>query len=160
MTLLTIISLSLSLSLSLTLTSSPLFLGLWILFLAMGLSLLLSFLSFHWLGLFIFIIYIGGLLVIFSYFVALAPNQIIEGKYLILSILFTFFSLIRFFSFYSHLSPNIEPFDILSNSHISAFFFSSNFWSLFFIALILFFALVGVVKIRSSNSGPLRPFSL
>lgn len=158
MALLTFLTLSLSLSLSLTLASSPLFLGLWILLLALSLSLFLAFTSFHWLGLFIFIIYVGGLLVIFAYFVALAPNQLIRGKSLRLLTILSFF--IFFSSLYSSSIFSNQNFSSLTpNSSIGAFFFSSNLWALFFIALILFFALVGVVKISSFYSGPLRPFS-
>lgn len=155
--LLFIFILSFTLALSLVLASSPLFLGLWVLILALRVSLLLGLTTISWLGLFIFLIYVGALLVIFAYFVALAPNQIIEAKIIFILSVATYFSLI--FILYPNFIVLASDFSYLSQSPIIALFSLSNILIFLFLALVLFFALVAVVKIRTIVSGPLRPFS-
>lgn len=155
--LLFILILSFTLALSLVLASSPLFLGLWVLILALRVSLLLGLTTISWLGLFIFLIYVGALLVIFAYFVALAPNQIIEAKIIFILSVATYFSLI--FILYPNFIVLASDFSYLSQSPIIALFSLSNILIFLFLALVLFFALVAVVKIRTIVSGPLRPFS-
>ena len=155
--LLSIFILSFTLSLSLVLASSPLFLGLWVLILALRVSLLLGLTTASWLSLFIFLIYVGGLLVIFAYFVALAPNQIIEAKIILILRVATYFSLI--FILYPNFIVLASDFSFTRQLPIIALFSFSNILIFLFLALVLFFALVAVVKIRTIVSGPLRPFS-
>lgn len=157
MALLSILILALTIALSLVLASSPLFLGLWVLFLALRLSLFLGLITASWLGLFMFLIYVGGLLVIFAYFVALAPNQLIEGKRMLFLTFLTYLRLILI------IAPNFILFntDFLFQPQnlLTSLFSFSNILIYILLALILFFALVSVVKIRAIASGPLRPFS-
>jgi len=157
MALLSIFIISLTLGFSLILASSPLFLGLWILFLALSLSLLLGTLTSSWLGLFMFLIYVGGLLVMFAYFVALAPNQLIEGKTILSLSILSYLTLTPLF-FTNTLALN-STFRASHQSSLTALLSSSNTLIYIFLALILFFALVAVVKIRAVTSGPLRPYS-
>lgn len=156
MALLSFLILSLTLAFSLVLASSPLFLGLWVLFLALSISLLMGALTTSWLGLFIFLIYVGGLLVIFAYFVALAPNHLIESKSILLLTLATYPSLVFI------LWPNfiMPATDFLENTQslITTLLFFSNISIYIFLALILFLALIAVVKVSSISAGPLRPF--
>ena len=113
--------------------------------------------SFSWIGLLIFLIYVGGLLVIFSYFVALAPNQIITIKS---SGIFFFFTLLVIF-YLVYLCYMLDGFSFsdvfnLSMPYLLVF---DNIVIFVVLSLVLFFALVAVVKICSSRVSPLRPFS-
>lgn len=136
--------------------SSPIVLGAWIISLALFTSLALSALSTSWLGLIIFIIYIGGLLVMFAYFVALTPNLIIEGaSILVLSIAALIVSTltITFFPLALKKGGTIRSQAPLIN------FLTANPSAIIALALVLFLALVAVVKLSSSFSAPLRPYS-
>lgn len=157
MTLLSTLILSITLAFSIILAASPLFLGLWVLFLALSLSLVLTVLSYSWLGLFIFLIYVGGLLVMFAYFVALAPNHLLERK----SIFFLAFA--TYPALFFILGPNtlILTSDFSSNaqSPLTALLLEHSIPIYIFLALVLFLALIAVVKVRTVSSGPLRPYS-
>lgn len=148
---------SLTLAFSILLASSPLFLGLWILFLALSLSILFSVITYSWLGLFIFLIYVGGLLVIFAYFVALAPNHLMEGKSIITLTILTCPALFFIFAPNNFLLPN--DFSSFSLTSLTALLHRFNIIIYIFLALILFLALIAVVKISAISSGPLRPYS-
>lgn len=151
----TILALITSLAITLTLASSPLLIGLWIIRLSLCLSLLISLFS-SWLGIIVFLIYIGGLLVIFAYFVALTPNLLIEGQIILKWLLLTFLALII-----------LSPFFFINTTKLFYSFWQAplrnliahNFLALTILASILFFALVAVVKLCSSFSSPLRPFN-
>ena len=154
-------SLFISLTLSLILASSPLSIGLWVLLIALARALFVGVLFNSWFSFIIFLIYIGGILVIFAYFAALTPNQPL-GIFSI--ILCSFISLILFsFIFFIYLpSPsillNIENFPdtIISTSILYS---PSNSNILLLLATILFFVLVAVVKVANINKGALRPFN-
>ena len=65
----------LSLGLSIVLAFTPLALGLWVLILSISISFLTRLMYSSWFGFILFLIYIGGILVIFAYFVSIQPNQ-------------------------------------------------------------------------------------
>jgi len=109
-----------------------------------------------WVGLIIFLIYIGGLLVIFSYFVALMPNLTIEAYTMLLLAglsFFLFLLAILLFPPFLHKIPS----GLLSSPMITLL--THNSALVLLIVVILFLALVAVVKICSLKSTPLRPFS-
>jgi NADH-ubiquinone oxidoreductase chain 6 len=70
-----VIIFTLSLGISMVTAYYPLSLGLWILILSISISVLIRTSFSRWFGFIIFLIYIGGILVIFAYFVAIQPNQ-------------------------------------------------------------------------------------
>jgi len=156
MTLSIITCLFLSLIFSLVLATSPLLLGLWILLISLSFTSLLRLVSASWLAIFLFLIYVGGLLVIFSYFVALVPNQILERNNILLILLITFTALI----FILIKTPILFPIEIttLPQTPIAALYYPTNIPILTFLAITLFFALVAVVKICAKSNAPLRPF--
>ena len=138
------------------LASSPLILGLWVVFLALWIAIFISISLTSWLGLIIFIIYVGGLLVIFAYFVALTPNLLIEGATILWSTLSSLLGTLFFFifipiSFYGLMSTT-------SNFPLN-FLLSINAFTVVVIAVVLFLALVAVVKLCANFSAPLRPFA-
>ena len=156
MFLLFLISLTLSFFISLPLAMSPLTLGVWILFTSSILSALITLIISSWTGIITALIYIGGLNVLFAYFIATIPNQYLFSKPLLLSRTITF---IITFTNFKLAPPRLITF-FQRNYIITKLFF--NFDALIFIwlALILFLALVAVVKIASRHHGPLRPFNL
>lgn len=136
---------------------TPLNLGVWILISSLIFALFIIVSISSWFSFIIFLIYIGGILVIFVYFIALSPNlqlrlfPIITLSlivFLILNILNL--SLKIFPQFYSFFRQKFS-FDIL--------FLSLNNFILLTLAVILFLALISVVKISNRSSGPLRPFN-
>lgn len=155
MTLLSFILISAAISFSLFMASTPLSLGLYILLLALSMAGFIS-LSLHsWVRFLLFLIYIGGLLVIFAYFAAIQPNQPIEMAKIIraltLAILIIDFPTNQInlipITFNQPISPSLDTIYSLINIPI-----------LILLALVLFLALVAVVKISQNFQGPLRPF--
>lgn len=151
-----ITSLTLSLAATLILASRPLFLGVWIVLITLSLGIITNLITITWLGLIILLIYIGGLLVIFAYFVALTPNLIIEGKSMFRGLIF---SVPIFFIFvFSSYFADQKAFSSVSQQPMS-FIFREHFTIISILALTLFFALVATVKIVSNMSSPLRPYN-
>lgn len=98
-----------------------------------------------WLGLAILMIYVGGIIVLFSYFLTLSPSQPILWKswLLILPTLVVNYSDLK--------TTNIigQPYWLI-NHFLTALFIFSVLW--------LFYAIVVVVKLSLYNQGPLRTY--
>lgn len=143
---------TLSLGISIIINRSPISLGVWILILSIIISLICRRYLFSWFGYITFLIYIGGLLVIFSYFAAIQPNQHIN-----ISTPFSFFILSCI-----NLPINMYPvlLDLFRKRRwwVSCIFYINNVSIILILGLILFLAIIRVVKITSSNLAPLRPF--
>jgi len=148
--LLTIITLSLGITI--VVTRSPIILGFWILILSIIVSLLCRSIFFRWFGFIIFLIYIGGILVIFSYFVAIQPNQHINIKTPF------FYFILAIFNLPINAYPIIIDLFNVYNWWISSIFYINNISILIILGFILFLALVRVVKVTIINVAPLRPF--
>lgn len=139
---------------SLLLCSSPLAIGLTILSIALLIAILYSLTCSSWFGLLIFLIYIGGILVIFSYFVALIPNQpsisISNLNILRISIIITLLLTNLF---------NYPPLIISVYSNFTEVIYQpQNTSILILLALILLLIIVITVKITHRSRGPLRAF--
>ena len=139
---------------TLYLASTPIILGVNILIISLLLSWVFAAFIRSWFAFLIFLIYIGGILVIFAYFLALTPNQQISNfntiPYILISL--ATFSVLTYtinikipiissmFQWnYILYMPNTAPFLIL-------------------LALILLLTIIIVVKLTSRSRGPLRPF--
>jgi len=158
MLLLSLINLLYATSLTLLFAPSPIALGTLILLLALQLRAILSLSSSSWFAILLFLIYIGGLLVIFSYFIALCPNLPIPMGRPVFAFLFTF-TLCQSLLILSPPILNLWPLTPSKIPSLSSILAPHNLPLLLFLARILFFALILVVKLRSRTSGPLRPFS-
>jgi len=134
---------------------NPLTIGLLILFLALLLSITFSISMSSWVALLIFLIYIGGMLVIFSYFVAITPNQNLSTLLIIIVLSISIIAL-SFISFILNILPPISM-EYVKQTNI--IYQPYNIFSLIILALILLFTIVVVVKVSIHNKGPLRPFS-
>nr|ACR00044.1 NADH dehydrogenase subunit 6 [Pectinaria gouldii] len=158
MLLMTLFSTASALAMTLPLTSSPVIMGVWVLIFAMLSAILTAFLSTSWFGFILFIIYIGGMLVMFSYFSAISPNQHMKMSSSALIALLLSGSI--YFFLFKALS--VFPFSSISHSaHAPSFimlFSKSNLPILIFLALLLLLALILVVKLTQRSEGPLRPF--
>lgn len=142
----------------------PLSLGLNIMVLSMFSCLLVGFEISRWYGYIIFLIYVGGLLVIFSYVAALTPNSFFSG---VRNLLLFFLRLVVFFSTYmfnwfsrrtKFVRADMKITFVNEGSRGSLICRNYNFGVLVFLGVILFLALVAVVKICFSQKAPLRPF--
>ena len=160
MLLLTSSALLIALSLSLILASSPLAIGFWVLLIALACSFFAASIFNTWFAIIIFLVYIGGMLVIFAYFTALTPNQPIGLSIILLISSIAFLTFLFLTSSLNRIIPSlislkytsiINPITIIFNPYNSSL--------LFLLASILFFILVAVVKITNISSGPLRPFN-
>lgn len=135
----------------------PLRLGLAVMAVSVILSGIIGFMFVSWFGFLLFLIYVGGLLVMFAYVVVLIPNNNFFPKKGFLYFLFSFFMFSVCFSFVRVVFPNIERYLIIQDA---ASLLVSDYSSIvfLFLALILFFALLVVVKVCYFHGGPLRPF--
>lgn len=152
-------SILIALSISIIVSTSPLTIGLRILLISLSIASLRRVIFNSWFAIIIFLIYIGGILVMFAYFSALTPNQPLEIKTIFLSfILATRITSLLFFFRYSAI-PNIFSLTNTSTlTSITTLYFSNNSFLLLFLASTLFLILVAVVKIATLSRGPLRPF--
>nr|ALS46247.1 NADH dehydrogenase subunit 6 [Glycera unicornis] len=146
-------TLTLSMGLSTILSSSPLTLGLWILMLALLTAAAAALSMASWFGFIIFLIYVGGMLVMFAYFSAIQPNQQFKMTTPLTATTITCLAL--------PLYHNDATTNTLTNTNwwVSAMYDPVNTPSLIFLALVLFLALVSIVKISFLNRAPLRPFT-
>lgn len=152
-------SIFISLSISLIIASSPLAIGLWILLIALISSWLRGILFNSWFAIVIFLIYIGGILVIFAYFTALTPNQPLGIITLRFSRIIAFTIRLILFIISPSSFPNLYSTPLLCPSAaITTLFLPRNIPLLLLLAVTLFFILVAVVKIAILTIGPLRPF--
>lgn len=151
-----LISLALTLFLTLPLTASPLVLGVWILFISSILSTLIALTISSWTSIITILIYIGGLNVLFAYFIATIPNQYLFSKPLFIS------RGVIFAAFYTNfkLTPPTLITSYQRTLLITKLFFNFDALIFLLLALILFLALIAVVKIARRHHGPLRPFTL
>lgn len=137
---------------SLILRNTPLTAGLIVLSTALCISIsYASFLS-SWFALLIFLIYIGGILVIFSYFVALTPNQ---EKFTIPTILF----IPLFITIFIPVALSRSPCFSFFNHSLIHLYSPLNSTILILLALLLFLTIVIIVKITNLSKGPLRAFN-
>ena len=149
---------------TLPLIAQPLSLGLVIIISTLLICLARAMLISQWYGYILFLIYVGGLLVIFAYVAALSPNVLFNQKasgFLVFILIFIIFISLKSYYFkdnsilrdYSLQNRNIiiKVYGIeLVSSHIIS--------TLIGLALILLINLIAVVKICYFQHDSLRPF--
>nr|YP_010411922.1 NADH dehydrogenase subunit 6 [Notostomum cyclostomum]URP31056.1 NADH dehydrogenase subunit 6 [Notostomum cyclostomum] len=148
-----LLGLSLSMTSSTLTLNSPILMALNILTVAVSLSVMTSVMISSWYGLLMFLIYIGGMMVMFSYFISLTPNQTLKMKQYMKTLLFSMIMLTPLVTmFMNNLisdSPVIKAYDL----------YSLNMKPMtIMLILILLMMLLIVVKLAKISSGPLRPF--
>nr|AIE44502.1 NADH dehydrogenase subunit 6 [Sipunculus nudus]AWK60881.1 NADH dehydrogenase subunit 6 [Sipunculus nudus] len=156
MSLLSLISLLLASALALPLAAAPLTLGIWILILGFLSGATISMINSSWMGIITVLIYIGGLNVLFAYFAATAPNKYLFINPMIKITTISSTALMLNMLLYS---PTINNTNLYHwTSQFKEMFIGTNVFILLSLGLILFLALVMVVKVANRASGPLRPF--
>lgn len=150
----TLLFISLILTSFLIIALNPLSIGLTILILALSLTIVFGLSLTSWLAFLIFLIYIRGMLVLFSYFVSITPNQTLPSLH---SIILTLSSIVPLIVL---ILSNILRIPIINNnSSINVIYLIYNTTTLTILAIILLVAIVIVVKISIKSKGPLRPFN-
>ncbi|YP_010718648.1 NADH dehydrogenase subunit 6 (mitochondrion) [Liolophura japonica] len=164
MTMLSLFSLILSIGFILPMVSQPLSMGSLILINSFMISICVFFESGSWFGFILFLIYIGGLLVMFAYVTALTPNLVFKKG----SLKFGFF-LMYFFWVSLFLCSSVVgiPGEVESLSLLWEGGYHKQGMSLFSffggmtasgLVLILLFILLCVVKVCYKSKGALRPY--
>ena len=146
------ISICLSIFITIILRFTPLLLGLWVLLIAITISVIIGIVSISWFGFIVFLIYVGGILVIFVYFASIQPNQ--QISFFLILILTTY---ITFIILIINNAKSLSPL-LIDQTILSSLYIFINIPLLVFLALVLFLVLVAVVKIAILFQGPLRPF--
>nr|QIT03190.1 NADH dehydrogenase subunit 6 [Phymorhynchus sp. LD-2020] len=149
---------------ALPLMAQPLSLGLVIMLSTLLMCLASAMLISQWYGYILFLIYVGGLLVMFAYVAALSPNVLFNQKtsgFLILVLMFIIFMSLKFYYFKdssmlsdhgmqaSNMMMKVYGIELVSSHMIS---------NLIGLALILLINLIAVVKICYFQHDSLRPF--
>lgn len=141
--------------------SQPLLFGLVILILTTLLAVIIRFLLSPWYAYSFFIIFIGGLLVMFAYVSALSPNYFQKTQFppfllqlLIIPPLFFFLTLP---APSPSQSSHLYYFNILKTAN--DIYSPTNYPLLLLLILTLLIILTLVVKISNTTKGPLRPFN-
>lgn len=135
--------------------NNPLSITLIIIFIALITACIFSMTLSSWYAFLIFLIYVGGILVIFAYFTATSPNQQqISSKQIIKTTLIALF-VTGLAILYTNKTIPLTP----TKSHqLIRLYTSHNIYTLILITLILLITMVIVVKLSSRSKGPLRTF--
>nr|YP_010614719.1 NADH dehydrogenase subunit 6 [Enchytraeus irregularis]WAS35294.1 NADH dehydrogenase subunit 6 [Enchytraeus irregularis] len=153
LTMMILTSMMITLASAMTLSMNPLSMGIIILMTSLILTLVYSTMMTSWIAFLIFLIYIGGMLVMFAYFVALTPNQ--QMNLMTLIPLMMLFTVTFMYMTMSKMSPTMST---LNMKYMYTFYLTNNVPLLLILALILLFTMIVVVKLVTNNKGPLRPF--
>lgn len=144
-----------SLAINIFIILNPLSIGITILFIALTVATLFSYSMSSWVAFLIFLIYVRGMLVIFSYFVSLTPNQTTNIVSIIITLSITFFILLTL----SYITNTKSILSTLYSIQSNIFYLKSNSPRLILLALILLLTIIIVVKLTINTKGPLRPFN-
>lgn len=107
-----------------------------------------------WYSFLIYLIYIGGILIIFAYFVALSPNEHLKIKLYAVTFILTLITVSL---------PSIYYIDFYPASNSAQFkapdlYFNFNIPILWLIILLLLYIILVITKTIYTSKGPLRPF--
>lgn len=137
------------------LSTTPIILGINILVMALLLSATLATSIRSWYAFLVFLIYVGGMLVMFVYFLALTPNQQIPTtrNAVYMAITLTTLALVA----------GVTDTKVFISQEIwqdNMYLYSINTTPILIIlALILLLTIIIVVKLTNRSGGPLRPFN-
>jgi len=136
---------------SLLASNNPLTLSIIIITLAICSSLILNLLISTWYAIILYLIYIGGIITIFSYFVRFRSNDSIWAKRKLQLLLLPLIT-IKSLNLQIFCPPAI-------NLQLLKLYLSSNIIILLVITIILLYIIIIVIKIVKSNNGPLRGYN-
>nr|YP_010688063.1 NADH dehydrogenase subunit 6 [Torix tukubana]WBR65244.1 NADH dehydrogenase subunit 6 [Torix tukubana] len=141
-------------SLTMMTLKAPVIMMLNILIMALVTAWIYAFTLSTWYSFLIYLIYIGGMLIMFTYFVVLSPNEYLKIKLYFTTLLMTFMmlmipSMIIKDKFIIHNMYSFNSNDLYLNYNIPI---------LFFMVMLLLFMMLMIVKMINMSKGPLRPF--
>lgn len=139
---------------TLYLASTPIILGINILIIALLLSVVFASFISSWFAFLIFLIYVGGILVIFAYFLALTPNQHIPNSN---NFIYGIISFLTFSAIAYTINIKVPTITEFFNGN-SILYLDNSAPFLVLLALILLLTIIIVVKLTARSKGPLRPF--
>nr|YP_010944746.1 NADH dehydrogenase subunit 6 [Liocranchia reinhardtii]WMC20844.1 NADH dehydrogenase subunit 6 [Liocranchia reinhardtii] len=167
MSLLFIISVSFSLSSVCLVVIQPLSLGFMLMMVSLSVSSILGLVVFSWYGYLLFLVYIGGLLVMFMYVISLVPNLIFLSSkvFSYFFVILLGFLMMNFMVNKELINVDMKEVSLLDYSSMSMHGASmimmyNNFLSYLLLGIILLFVLISVVKICYYCEGPLRVFKI
>nr|YP_010610717.1 NADH dehydrogenase subunit 6 [Opisthoteuthis grimaldii]WAP91537.1 NADH dehydrogenase subunit 6 [Opisthoteuthis grimaldii] len=148
-----------------TMMIQPLSLGFMLMIISILSSVVVSFISYPWYGYMLFLVYVGGMLVMFMYVISLIPNTLfisVQGFVLFFLFFFSMLLIINF-SLYNYMNLNVMEFIYMNMNTISMgnsglIMMGYNFYCYVSLGVLLLFVLISVVKICYYCEGPLRVF--
>nr|YP_010518003.1 NADH dehydrogenase subunit 6 [Cocculina enigmadonta]UXN84355.1 NADH dehydrogenase subunit 6 [Cocculina enigmadonta] len=162
MVLYSLVSLSFCFFIMLPIMLHPLSVGVCVLVISVFSCLLISMVSHAWYGYMLFLIFVGGLLVMFAYVCALTPNVIFTGYSDVFLCLFLYvgiFFLIKKMFFMDAFSVSgLDEISVLSSTMGESLVFPFFMSIIIGLGLILLFTLLAVVKICTMDGGSLRGY--
>nr|UAJ48134.1 NADH dehydrogenase subunit 6 [Cybister japonicus] len=169
---LTLIMMNLFMSLSFLLLNHPMSMGLILLIQTIIIAIMTGMMSYSfWFSYIIFLIMIGGMLILFIYMTSLASNEMFKfSKYILFILIFMFMTtLLIFYNMdylminsilkNSNLIENLDNWLFLKNENLitlNKIYNNPNNWMTFILINYLLLTLIAVVKITKINYGPLR----
>nr|UFY97909.1 NADH dehydrogenase subunit 6 [Hyalopterus pruni] len=156
-----ILLINLTMAILLTMAKSPISSNLIILIQTITLTLMINLITkTAWISLMVFILYIGGLMIIFLYISSIAFNELnINKNYKMM--IFKLISMMILI-FYFKLNFNLENFNFENkfnfedNFNLLNMFMLPNNLMIYLIILILFFMLILIIWMLKINKGPIR----
>nr|YP_010583778.1 NADH dehydrogenase subunit 6 [Scaeurgus unicirrhus]UXN83974.1 NADH dehydrogenase subunit 6 [Scaeurgus unicirrhus] len=165
MVLMMVFSLGFSLISVLIILIQPLSLGFLIMLISIFMSVVISFFIYSWYGFMLFLVYIGGLLVMFMYIISLIPNLIFFSKGMMMYMLVGFLSFFFMNTFVMYMYMDVSVVKIMmmeinnNSMGLSSLIMNKyNFACYMFLGVLLLLILISVVKICYYCEGPLRVF--
>nr|UZN44224.1 NADH dehydrogenase subunit 6 [Acharax sp. NY-2022] len=144
--------------------TQPLSLGLSIMYISITSCMLIGLEISSWFGYILFLVFIGGLLVMFSYVAALMPNVFFSNMQSLLLFMLSFIEFFLLFLWFwfpmSSKIMNMSMHYIFMQESMTGMIICSNMNmnTLIFLGVILLLTLIAVVKICFNQDAPLRPF--
>nr|YP_514783.1 NADH dehydrogenase subunit 6 [Sepioteuthis lessoniana]BAE80049.1 NADH dehydrogenase subunit 6 [Sepioteuthis lessoniana] len=165
MSLLFLVSMGFSMSSLCMMIIQPLSLGFMLMLMVVCVGGMVSMVVFSWYGYLLFLVYVGGMLVMFMYVISLIPNLIFLSNKVFMYFFFILFGfmMMNYFVMKEMVSEevkNMSLLDFVSNSMggSGTIMMYDNFMCYVLLAVILLFVLISVVKICYYCEGPLRVF--
>nr|YP_009995516.1 NADH dehydrogenase subunit 6 [Ochthebius viridis]QNP09971.1 NADH dehydrogenase subunit 6 [Ochthebius viridis] len=141
----------------------PLSMGMILLMQTIIITLITGFMNFnYWFSYILFLIMIGGMLVLFIYMTSVASNEKfkINNKIIIMTMIMMFITMFMMFFYdkYLIMNNNFNNFIIDNNNYfmLSKFYNNPSNYIMFLMIIYLFITLIAVVKITNFKLGPLR----
>jgi len=165
MSLLFVVSVGFSLSRICIIVIQPLSLGFMLIIITLCVRGLIGIIRFSWYGYLLFLVYIGGLLVIFIYVISLIPNLIFLSSkvFIYFFIILCGFLIINFFVTKELVRVDMKDISLFDYRFTRlaggrTIIMYDNFLCYLLLGIILLFVLIRVVKICYYCEGPLRVF--